>query len=612
MKCRYFCMVGAGLLLITGVVWAESPLNSSVQDSIQDSAEEYVEADQDLPVVASDRIDDTYQAPHTSDSAINKGDTIADTGSSELFQGYRGCPLRDVVKVKDYVETARRHFPKSTIKRIADFTGNLRYQYKCGSHGCGDFSRGVLIEGGKFLTTTRCMAYAICRKKDINHFLRNTDLMLYDDYEGKTRSYKIHSILECGDPDRCGPAYTGGNVDYMIVSIEKKDGAYPREPYGGAVLNPDATAIRAGDPIVVVSSDDGHSQKVDTGLIQFERNSLLYYSDPEIISDQGEGDGIFNIEGELVGLNMTWNRRNDYSCPLNWAIRISDLFLISKELRRAFTHTSGEYVNGLPRYDLGIPVWLSWLSRSIPDAESNKVGYALFDVPRKNRRISNVHIRTNIYHPLHTDLRVFLMKVTHKSFFAWLKLVLYNDPSGYSGPETVLFDQESGAGFLDVNADTTYFSNRISHGEWLLKVKDLYKGNIGQLYNARMYYTKKPSCESDFCTESTGKSIPDSDSIGIQRHIMVDQIYKNAGLVEVKVEIDHTYHGDIKVILESPAGTKAVVRDLTQSNASGRLAINKILSSFQNENRSGLWTLHVYDMLPRDTGSLQSWSLRFR
>lgn len=86
--------------------------------------------------------------------------------------------------------------------------------------------------------------------------------------------------------------------------------------------------------------------------------------------------------------------------------------------------------------------------------------------------------------------------------------------------------------------------------------------------------------------------------------------------LHVAVHIQHTYIGDLKVTLISPAGTPVVLHNRTgggTDNIIGTYGVNlnpaQPLSILDGEPATGTWTLEVRDMAGGDTGSLVAWSV---
>jgi subtilisin-like proprotein convertase family protein len=107
-------------------------------------------------------------------------------------------------------------------------------------------------------------------------------------------------------------------------------------------------------------------------------------------------------------------------------------------------------------------------------------------------------------------------------------------------------------------------------------------------------------------------SIPDdnpagvSDQMSIERSAIIEA-------VEVYVDIDHTYQGDLVVRLTSPEGTVVTLHNRT-GDIHGwypdELIPFESLDVFVGENCQGTWTLFVADYAHYDHGTLREWCLR--
>jgi kexin len=115
---------------------------------------------------------------------------------------------------------------------------------------------------------------------------------------------------------------------------------------------------------------------------------------------------------------------------------------------------------------------------------------------------------------------------------------------------------------------------------------------------------------------SPNVAISDNDTTGVSNTITVS----GSGITEVEfVEItfsaaDHTYSGDLDIKLTSPAGTISRLAE-THSCASNTCTSYSgwVFGSanYLGEAANGTWTLTVKDLSAVDTGTYQSWSLKF-
>jgi subtilisin-like proprotein convertase family protein len=111
-------------------------------------------------------------------------------------------------------------------------------------------------------------------------------------------------------------------------------------------------------------------------------------------------------------------------------------------------------------------------------------------------------------------------------------------------------------------------------------------------------------------------SIPDDDPAGVSD----DMSFEMAAIieeVEVYVDIDHTYQGDLVVRLTSPEGTEVTLHNRTGGGTDDihgwypdELTPAESLDAFIGENCEGTWTLFVSDEAYYDTGTLREWCLR--
>lgn len=118
---------------------------------------------------------------------------------------------------------------------------------------------------------------------------------------------------------------------------------------------------------------------------------------------------------------------------------------------------------------------------------------------------------------------------------------------------------------------------------------------------------------------SPGLSIPDKNPEGVVSYINLAAPGPVRNIT-VSVDITHSYRGDLQVTLISPAGFPAVLHRVYQGGAAQDLKQTYRPSDTQSLKAlvdggvegGGRWTLHVSDLLFRDTGTLNSWSLDLR
>lgn len=117
------------------------------------------------------------------------------------------------------------------------------------------------------------------------------------------------------------------------------------------------------------------------------------------------------------------------------------------------------------------------------------------------------------------------------------------------------------------------------------------------------------SCATGLSSASdTPLSIPDNDSAGIQSTISVSGSGTITDL-QVSLQIQHTYRGDLVVQLVSPAGSTAVLSNRAGGSANDLLLSGVDVATFDGQAASGLWVLRVQDLAGQDVGQLSSWSV---
>jgi len=109
-------------------------------------------------------------------------------------------------------------------------------------------------------------------------------------------------------------------------------------------------------------------------------------------------------------------------------------------------------------------------------------------------------------------------------------------------------------------------------------------------------------------------AIPDNNPTGVSSTIAIGQ----AGTVrrlKVSVDITHTYIGDLRLELVSPAGRSVVLHShlggsqdnlvVTYDSATPLSPLNSLVG----QSMQGNWTLRVADLAAVDVGKLNKWSL---
>ena len=111
-------------------------------------------------------------------------------------------------------------------------------------------------------------------------------------------------------------------------------------------------------------------------------------------------------------------------------------------------------------------------------------------------------------------------------------------------------------------------------------------------------------------------AIPDNNPTGISVTLDVSGIGNSISELNLITELPHSYAGDVRIELTSPAGTTVLIWDADGSNFSG---LNGVwgyyfgtfgdITSFNGQDPNGTWTLSVSDNAALDEGTLESWGL---
>jgi hypothetical protein len=106
-----------------------------------------------------------------------------------------------------------------------------------------------------------------------------------------------------------------------------------------------------------------------------------------------------------------------------------------------------------------------------------------------------------------------------------------------------------------------------------------------------------------------GLSIPDNNATGISSPLVADQGGSIASLT-VKVDVGHTYRGDLRVSLHR--GSEAVVLHDRKGGSADDLVETFEVDGWNGQDLAGEWRLVIVDLASRDLGTLRSWSLTAR
>jgi subtilisin-like proprotein convertase family protein len=184
----------------------------------------------------------------------------------------------------------------------------------------------------------------------------------------------------------------------------------------------------------------------------------------------------------------------------------------------------------------------------------------------------------------------------------------------------VLHDRNGGS---SDNLDRTYdvsttpglaaLAGQSVQGNWVLWAQDLARVDTGTLNRWELEISAGAFNRFDV-NETLGAMIPDNNPAGIESTLNVTQAGQIRD-VEVALDITHTYIGDLKVTLFSPAGTSVVLHNRsggTQDNlvTTYKSASMPALAGLRGQPMQGVWKLKVADLEAEDVGKLNRWAIK--
>lgn len=150
-------------------------------------------------------------------------------------------------------------------------------------------------------------------------------------------------------------------------------------------------------------------------------------------------------------------------------------------------------------------------------------------------------------------------------------------------------------------------------GDWTLLVQDLAPVDTGRLRAWSLGVEALGDTPIEV-SEAPGVTIPDNRASGIARTLVVAESGALSE-IEVTVDITHTYIGDLRVGLRSPAGTTVWLHDRSGGSTDNlRVAWSSLsvpsLAALAGQDIGGSWTLLASDHESADVGKLNRWGLR--
>ena len=235
---------------------------------------------------------------------------------------------------------------------------------------------------------------------------------------------------------------------------------------------------------------------------------------------------------------------------------------------------------------------------AIPDNNLNGVSSVL--IVTETATVARLAVTLNIQHSYIGDLKVSLTTPDGK-------IAILSDRQGAS---TKNLNQTY------TSQDTPALAALIgeqARGNWTLKVADVAEIDTGTLDHWSLDLNPSQVKEPVRGEATPGIAIPDKDSKGVSSIIVIPQSGKVQGL-KVGVDITHTFIGDLKVELTSPAGNRVILWNQAGSGQDNLITTfdpvsTPALATLVGQEMKGNWTLKVSDLVGQDVGKLNKWSL---
>ena len=187
------------------------------------------------------------------------------------------------------------------------------------------------------------------------------------------------------------------------------------------------------------------------------------------------------------------------------------------------------------------------------------------------------------------------------------------------GADNIFYDVSDAAFRLDSDRPVppTPVLDRVEAGDTKLTLyfdEGQPNGVVADAYEA--YCATEPvATETDYSVEAL---LPFDENTPITSELEItDDFTIERGGIKVPVNITHEYRGDVRISLESPAGTSVILKeggvfdpaeDVTEIYPVTASPVES-LESFFAESTSGTWTLDVSDLGVQDVGQLDTWGI---
>ncbi len=402
---------------------------------------------------------------------------------------------------------------------------------------------------------------------------------------------------------------TEPNDQYGWLSGTSMSSAYVTGAYALAkAVNPSLTnldikeaILASGDNLAAFADKTVSGKRVNLERMMMYVNPnadfIMHVQTPSVIVKQGhsaifdlqidrvrdwQGDIDVSIESALMGTTLDTEFGKEILIATTKETPIGSYRVLVESQSGDITKSTELLVRVIPETTEQLSIQAQ-NNQVIPDNDDNGILASLNNT--QVGQIVGASLDLDITHPFIGDLTVVLTSPNGTEFIA---------------------HNRSGASSDDIKAQfSTYqFDGEDAQGVWQLHVIDSGRGDEGLLNS----WSLTLDIAANPVAQKLNIVIPDKNVQGITNAIYIAN-EESAELVELTIDIEHSFIKDLIVELESPTGTRVRVHD-REGGASDNIVNVYSLYDFAGEQSEGVWLLHVSDHGNDDEGKLVDWSLR--
>lgn len=237
---------------------------------------------------------------------------------------------------------------------------------------------------------------------------------------------------------------------------------------------------------------------------------------------------------------------------------------------------------------------------NLPIPDNNATGVTSTVNVTDSLTVSSVSVSTVIPHTYKGDLVVTLIGPDGTS------ALLHNRTGGSANNVTTTFSIATTAA-----QSLGAFNGKNTAGNWQLRVQDLAAIDIGTLSSWKISFNGEKSLTPNL-------AIPDNNATGVTSTLNYAETGTVAA-VKVRVNVTHTFKGDLEIALIGPDNTTVLLHNRTGGSANNVItefpdltAPAQSLNAFTGKAINGAWMLRVRDLANTDVGTFVSWTLSFQ